>query len=264
MRQDDDKNQHTSSDQVSIPKIAKGSTAGKEHWIWIPKAKAQTKSTTHTVAYSKKEPPNKKKTFVAGKEDWVWQNKSKLTNQPTTHTANSNKESNTKSPMKKMQWVRKDRHAQLQKRPTASPKTKQDAKGVSQPQQVNTKWVWRPKQVNKPETTGTETQKQIWVPKTHVHHCENGFAWIRKDRQFLKHPTRPQRNNISKSTPKQKIWAPTNRQQLPQAATGPQPSQPTVNLVAIKDWMTFLRHQQGYVHLAAEPIQKTADQRPNR
>ena len=54
--------------QVIFPKKTKRSTAGKEHWIWVSKDQAKTKSTTHTVASSKNEPPRKNQKFAAGKD----------------------------------------------------------------------------------------------------------------------------------------------------------------------------------------------------
>ena len=81
-----------------------------------------------------------------------------------------------------MKWVRKDRHTQTEGRQTASPKAEQPGEEVSQHHQAKIKWVWRPKQVNKPQNKKTKVPKQIWVPKTQVYRCEQGFAWIRKDR----------------------------------------------------------------------------------
>ncbi len=125
LQQEDAKMQQTSPKQVSIPKITKRLAAGKEHWIWVSKAQAQTKSTTHTVALSKKKPPRTNQKFAAGKEQWVWKKKSEFKEQPTTHTTNYSKESNTKSSTQKMKWVRKDRHTQTEGRQAASPKAKQ-------------------------------------------------------------------------------------------------------------------------------------------
>ena len=68
LQQEDAKMEQPSPKQVTIPKITKRLTAGKEQWIWVPKVQTQTKSTTHTVASSKNKPPRTNQKFAAPRE----------------------------------------------------------------------------------------------------------------------------------------------------------------------------------------------------
>ena len=131
------KEEQPSPKQVIFPKKTKRSTAGKEHWIWVPKIQAQTKSTTHTVASSKNRPPRTNQKFSAGKEQWVWKKKSELKEKPMTHTENFHRESEKQPSKQTMQWVRKDRLTHSRKGRTSKPKTRQPSEGVPRPQQRN-------------------------------------------------------------------------------------------------------------------------------
>ena len=105
------------------------------------------------------------------------------------------------------------------------------------------------------------TPKQIWVPKTQIHKSAQGLAWIRKDRQFICSLAGHDQSVISKPNQQKptnkttKVWVPKQRPQLPEKRTntGQLTDPTTVNLVSVKDWMSFIRHQQGYKELPTGP-----------
>ena len=157
-----------------------------------------------------------------------------------------------------MQWVRKDQLTHSREGRTAKPKTRQAAAGVPRPQQRKQQWIWRPKQENKPTNvvvmTPKQIWKQIWVPKTQIHRSAQGLAWIQKDRQFIRSIAGHDQSVISKPNQQKptikttKVWVPKQRKQLKEKRTniGQQTYPQTVNLVSVRDWMSFIRHQQGY------------------
>ena len=152
-----------------------------------------------------------------------------------------------------MQWVRKDRLTNSTEERKAKRKDRQQTTGVPRAQQKKQQWVWRPKKEMNPKTeTATTTPKQIWVPKTQIYRTQPGLAWIRKDRKFF-HPRAGHDQQTKQKTTK--VWIQKRQLPIPSKQThigqlqGPQ----TVNLVSVKDWMSFIRHQQGYKALPTSP-----------
>ena len=106
------------------------------------------------------------------------------------------------------------------------------------------------------------TPKSIWVPKTHVYRSKEGLAWIRKDRQFIRSLAGHEKTVVSKQYQQKptikttKVWVPKQKQHLYQKPTdaGHLTDPHTVHLVLVKDWwMSFIRHQQGYIRLPTGP-----------
>ena len=95
------------------------------------------------------------------------------------------------------------------------------------------------------------TPQQIWVPKTHIYRSSPGLAWIRKDRKFFHNLASNDQSGMSKPNYQKnthkatKVWVQKQRPQLKDKRThiGQQKYPQTVNLVSIKDWMSFIRHQ---------------------
>ena len=105
------------------------------------------------------------------------------------------------------------------------------------------------------------TPQQIWVPKTQIYRSSPGLAWIRKDRKFFHHRAGHDQNFVSRQKTQQtkdkatKVWVQKVRQQFRDKQTniGQLKDPQSVNLVSVKDWMSFIRHQQGYKELPTSP-----------